>query len=366
MTRAALAAVLALSPAVLALCPAAPARAAAPADGRPTAVAEAELRAPDAVLVEIEGFTAPDGGIPCRGKSFSNAWHYKFYVPSSGEWLIVNACGDDFINAAKHFPYRNSDESEKALPRSLAAPAAVLKKLKDDGLFSPEPNPFSRDIQMLARLLPEKDGRPAGCYWAVAQGKAKFFADCEAKQAWKLSAGAGKAKAGDGAIKAVVKGKDTAGRYASLAVDYMRKKIPDSRLIMVETLADRTGSAKCVDTKDGWTFLFFSPKMGIHSFGGCRNKTSAELGDFDNKHGTDAAHLDAIILPFKDSDYAISQVPKDCREAHQTFSMKLANYKAGHSPAGGRSQVWTVNCGAKKFYVDANTGQPVPVEVNAK
>lgn len=352
--------------AVLALCPAAAARAAAPADGRPTAVAEAELRAPDAVLVEIEGFTAPDGGIPCRGKSFSNAWHYKFYVPSSGEWLIVNACGDDFINAAKHFPYRNSDESEKALPRSLAAPAAVLKKLQDDGLFSPEPNPFSRDIQMLARLLPEKDGRPAGCYWAVAQGKAKFLADCEAGKVWKLSAASGKPKAAAGTLQPAVKGKDTAGRYANLAVDYMRKKVPDSRLVFVETLADRTGSTKCIDPKDGWIFVFASRTAGISTFEGCRGKTAVELTDFDNKHAVKASELETIILPFRDSDLALAQVPKECVEAHPTISMKLANYKAGRSPAAGRSQVWTVNCGAKKFYVDANTGQPVPVEVNAK
>ena len=356
------------APLLLLLCLAAApaARAAAPADGRPTAAAEAELRSPDAVLVEIEGFTSPDGDIPCKGSSYSNAWHYKFYVPSSGEWLIVNACADNFINAAKDYPYMKTDEPDKPLPRSLAAPAAVLKKLKADGLFSPEPNPFSRDIQMLARLLPARNGRPAGCYWTVAQGKAKFVADCEARQAWKLSAASGKPKAAAGALQPAVKGKDTAGRYASLAVDYMRKKVPDSRLVFVETLTDRTGSAKCIDPKDGWIFVFASRTAGTSTFEGCRGKTSVELTDFDNKYAVKTSELETIILPFRDSDLALAQVPKECVEAHPTISMKLANYKAGHSPAAGRSQVWTVNCGSKKFYVDANTGQPVPVGVKAE
>lgn len=345
---------------------AAPARAAGPLDGRPTAAAEADLRSPGAELVEIEGFVAPDGDIPCRGKSFANAWHYKFYQPGSGEWLIVNACGDSFINAAKHFPYMKADEPDKKLPHAIAAPAAVLKKLKDEGLFTPEPNPFSRDIQLKARMLPEKQGRPAGCYWTVSQGKARALTDCAAGQAWKITAAAGKAKAAAGSLQPAVKGKDTAGRYASLAVDYMGKKVPGSRLVMVETLADRTGSAKCIDPKDGWSFIFASRTAGISVFGGCRGKTSVEMTDFDNKHAVDLNALDTIILPFRDSDAALAQVPKDCVGAHPTVSMKLANYKAGHSPAAGRSQLWTVNCGSKKFYVDANTGQPVPVDVKTE
>ena len=313
--------------------------------------------------MEIDGFVAPDGDIPCKGKSFSNAWHYKFYVPGSGEWLIVNACGDNFINAAKHFPYMKADEPDKKLPYTLASPAAVLKKLKDEGLFDPAPNPFSRDIQLKARMLPEKQGRPAGCYWTVSQGKARAITDCAAGQAWKITAPAGKAKAAAGSLQPAVKGKDTAGRYASLAVDYMGKKVPGSRLVMVETLADRTGSAKCIDPKDGWAFVFASRTAGVSVFGGCRGKTSVELTDFDNKHPVDVNALDTIILPFRDSDAALAQVPKDCVGAHPTVAMKLANYKAGHSPAAGRSQLWTVNCGSRKFHVDANTGQPVPVDV---
>lgn len=340
-----------------------PARAAAPADGRATAAAEAELRAEGAVLAEIEGFTGPDGDIPCKGRSFSNAWHYKFYVPSKGEWLIVNACGDNFINAAKHFPYMKADEPDKKLPYVFAAPAAVLKKLKEDGVFTPDPNPFSRDVQMKLRMLPAKDGRPAGCYWTVAQGKARALADCEAKQAWKMTAAARGGKAKGGSLRPVVKGKDTAGRYASLAVDYMSKKVPGARLVFVETLADRTGSAKCVDPKDGWSFIFASRTAGISVFGGCLGKTSVEMTDFDNKHAVNLNALDTIILPFKDSDAALAQVPKDCVGAHPTISMKLGNYKAGHSPAAGRSQLWTVTCGSKKHYVDANTGQPVAVDV---
>lgn len=331
-----------------------PAGAAAPAEGRGTAAAEAELRAEGAELVEIEGFAGPTGDIPCRGKSFSNAWHYKFFVPSSGEWLIVNACGDNFINAARHFPYMKSGEPTKKLPYAYAAPEAVLKKLKDDGLFTPEPNPFSRDIQMKLRILPAKDGRPEGCYWSVSQGKVKVLADCAGEKTWKL----GKAAPGAAKGKApAVKGKDAAFKYANLAVTTMRKKTPDAELMLVETLADRTGSTKCVDPKDGWSFVFASRASGATSlFSGCKNKTAAEYMLFDGQYSFDRNKTAPITLPFKDSDYALAQVPKDCVNNSATVSMKLKGFKPAHAPVAGHGQVWVIDCGSLRYLVDAQTG----------
>lgn len=345
----------ALTAGVLWLLLALPAGAAGPADGRGTASAEAGLRAEGAELVEIDGFAGPTGDIPCRGKSFSNAWHYKFFVPSSGEWLIVNACGDNFINAARHFPYMKSGEPTKKLPYAYAEPAAVLKKLQADGLFTPEPNPFSRDIQMKLRLLPAKDGRPEGCYWSVSQGKVKVLADCAAEKTWKL----GKAAAGapGGKAKPAVKGKDAAFRYADLAVATMRKKTPDAQLMLVETLADRTGSTKCVDPKDGWSFVFASRSAGTTSlFGGCKNKTAAEYMLFDGQYSFDFNKMAPITLPFKDSDHALAQVPKDCVNNTSSISMKLKGFKPAHAPAAGHGQVWVIDCGSLRYLVDAQTG----------
>lgn len=350
MTRAA-----ALCALVLALTP--PARAAGPADGRATASAEASLRAEGAELVEIEGFTGPDGDIPCKGNSFANAWHYKFYVPASGEWLIVNACGDNFINAAKNIPYMKSEEPDKKLPYSFAAPAAVLKKLEADGAFRAEPNPFSRDVRMLLRMMPAKDGRPAGCYWTVSQGKAKAMADCPAEKTWKIGKGAPAAAAAGGAPGTFVKGKDTAGRYAALALQVVRKKLPDAQLMAVETLADKTGSTKCVDQKDGWSFFFVSRSMGSTStFGGCKNKTTVDYMGFDGVGPQDLAKLAPLSMPFKDSDLAISRVPGSCAAATPTISMKLKNFKPGHAPVTGHSMVWVIDCGSQHYYVDAQTG----------
>lgn len=332
---------------------ASPACAAAPGDGRATAAAEAGVRMEGAELVEIDGFTGPEGDIPCRVKSFSNAWHYKFH--SAGEWLIVNACGDNFINAAKHLPYMKGDEPRKKLPYTLAAPGAVLKKLAADGVFTPEPNPFSRDIQMRASVLPARDGRPEGCYWYVAQGKAKALADCAGENTWKLGGKAQAATKPAAPVALAVKGKDTAGRYARQALDAVPPKAPGAKLVLIEALVDKTGSVKCMAPEDGWSYVFASRTLGGSTFGGCRGKTGLELANFDGKSGGDLSLLDPITLPFKDSDFALAQVPKACRE-YSTISMKLRNFKPAHAPFSGHSLVWTIDCGSGRHLVDGNTG----------
>lgn len=332
---------------------ASPARAAAPGEGRATAAAEAGVRLEGAELVEIDGFTGPDGDIPCRVKSFSNAWHYKFY--SAGDWLMVNACGDKFINAAKHLPYMKGDEPRKKLPYTIAPPGEVLKKLAADGVFTPEPNPFSRDIQMRVSILPAKDGRPEGCYWYVAQGKAKVLADCAGENTWKL--GAKKAAPRLAApVAPAVKGRDTAARYARQAEDAMRAKTPGAKLLLIEALVDKTGSAKCLAPEDGWSYVFAGKSLAMTSaFGGCKGKTAAEHVTFDGRSGTNLGELDQITHPFKDSDFALAQVPKACRE-YSTISMKLRNFKPAKTPFAGHSLVWTVDCGSGRHLVDGSTG----------
>jgi hypothetical protein len=164
--------------------------AAGPLDGVKTASEAAQSKAAGAELVEIEGFADPEGDIPCSGRSFSNTWHYKFHSSSYGGWFIVNVCGGNFINAARHFPLRKSEEPTRALPVSFADSGAVLEKLDRDGVFHGTGGTRNREILMDIRYLPEKDGRPAGCYWTVSQGKEKALTDCYGKKHW----AAGKAK----------------------------------------------------------------------------------------------------------------------------------------------------------------------------
>lgn len=338
---------------------AAAARAAGPGAGMGVALGEAELRYPDARLVEIEGFTDVAGDIPCKGRSYSRVWHYKYFIPSSGEWLIVNACGETFVNAAKHIPYLKSGEPTLAVPERFAAPAEVLRRLKEDKLLAPEPNRFSLDLRLQLRMHPARDGRPAGCYWTASQGKAAAMTDCGAEKSWSLAKGKPAAAGTSGSLKPAKKAKDAAGRYARVAVDYMKKKYPDARLLAVEALTDGTGSAKCVSPRDGWLFTFHSRTGGFPVVKGCGGKTEAELTDMDGRHSLSLSKYDALVLPFRDSDWALAQIAADC--PHPTRTMRLANYKAGHSPAAGRSQVWTVTCGSQKHHVDALTGQGEPV-----
>ena len=328
-----------------------PAAAAGPAEGIATAREGAELRTEGPELVEIEGFAGADGEIPCSRSSYSNSWHYKFH--SADGWFLVNACGQNFLNTSKHTPYGKAGEPEKPLPASFAAPAEVLKKMAADGVFLPEPNPYDRDVLMNVRRLPAADGRPEGCYWTVSQGKVKALADCAAEKTWKLSGArpAAKAVAGGPAVK----GRDTAGRYAQEAVDTIRRKRPGARLMYIETLADRTGSAKCVIPEDGWSYVFFH-NGGKSGFGACMGKTSAEYVSFDGSAGGEFDRLDPITLPFKDSDFALTRVPAGFVKSCSTISMRLQNFKPAFTPSAGHSLVWTLDCGSQRHLVDAQTG----------
>ncbi|MHB0995819.1 MAG: hypothetical protein ACYC2I_05555 [Elusimicrobiales bacterium] len=340
---------------LLCLLAAGPAAAAGPSEGLGAALGEAELRYGGAELVEIEGFTGPDGQIPCTRASYSNSWHYKFRTGS--DWYIVNACGPNVVNAARHMPYNSSGEPVRRLPGRFASPTEVLEKLKTDGVFAPAPNPLGdRDVLLRIRFLPAKDGRPEGCYWFASQGRAKALADCAAQTTWKLSA---PARSAGGAAGAAAKGKDPAGRYARQAIDAIKAKHPDARLMLVESLVDRTGSAKCIDPKDGWTYVFARPGAGqaISAFAGCRGKTTADYILFDGRNAGDLGKLDQITPPFKDSDWALSQVPADCTKNYSTISMKLKNFKARYAPVTGHSLVWIVDCGSKRYLVDAHTGK---------
>jgi len=326
--------------ALLALLLALPAAGAGPKEGISTAAGEAEVRVPDAELVEIEGFASPDGDIPCAANSFSSNWHYKFYSGATGEWLVVNACGTRFMNAAKHFPARKDEESVTRLPAVFADPASVLKKMQADGVFTGTGSAREREILMKVRNLPETDGRPAGCYWLVSQGKARAAADCRNKTSWKLGEGTGPKLAA-----AFTKGKDTAGRYSDLAVKTARRKNPGAQLVAVEALVDRTGSAKCVGPEDGWSFIFSAPGLsGNLTFQACNGKTAMEEIDFSGRAGS-GKNLAPIPLPFKDSDVSLAKAPQDCAKGHSTISMKLHNF------------IWTADCGSLRYYMDGYTGQ---------
>lgn len=328
-----------------------PAAAAGPAEGIAAAREGAELRTEGPELVEIEGFTGVDGDIPCSRSSYSNSWHYKFH--SADGWFLVNACGQNFINSSKHITYGKAAEPEKPLPASFADPAEVLKKMAEDGVFLPEPNPYDRDVLMNIRRLPAAEGRPEGCYWTVSRGKVKALADCAAERTWKLSGArpAAKAVAGGPAVK----GRDTAGRYAQQAIDTIRAKRPGAQLMYIETLADRTGSAKCVIPEDGWSYVFFY-KGGKSGFGACMGKTSAEYVSFDGSAGGEFDRLDPITLPFKDSDFALTRVPAGFVKNCSTISMRLQNFKPAFAPSAGHSLVWTLDCGSQRHLVDAQTG----------
>ena len=337
---------------------AAPAAAAGPADGRATAAAEAGLRLGGAELVEIEGFTSPDGSIPCSGRSFSNSWHYKFHA--GGEWLIVNACGENFINAARHNPYRSPEEPRKKLPYAFAGPAEVLRKMEKDGVFKPQPNPLSRDVLMRVRMLPAKDGRPEGCYWFASQGKAKALADCAGEKTWALGAPAatGKFKAQDPTAPRLkprkAKSRLTAGRFIADALAMARAKSPGAYLMNIEGIVAADGSLDC---GPNIPMQFPFPLPEINNFGqtgaSCSGRLSAfSLGDFDR--GNNFASLAKAPDQFRDSDEAASVVPGKCQ--HKRVVMKLRNYKPGKSPVPGHTFLWELHCGSQHHYIDAVKG----------
>lgn len=337
-------------PAAILLLSLAPAFAAGTSEGLKTAAEAAELRLPGSELVEIEGFTDPEGDIPCVKRSLASVWHYKFYDDTSAKWLIVNSCGDVFVNAAENLPYLKAEEPTRALPASFSDSAAVLKKLYKASAFRPGGGTQNREILMNVRYLPEKDGRPAGCYWTVSLGKQKVFMDCAGKKHWAAAGSSGpKLKPGP-----FLKGKDTAGRYTKVLTGAMSRKYPGALLIGVETLADRTGSAKCLDANDGWTFIF-GTRTGIMTAGGCKGKTVIGGMDFDSKFS--GANLAPLPADFKDSDFSLSRTPPACAAEHNTVSMKLKNFKPGFTPFAGHNLLWTIDCGALRYYVDGYTGQ---------
>ena len=328
------------------------AMAAANAEGTGTAAGEAQLRVPGAVLVEVEGFTDPAGDIPCIGKSFSNIWQYKYYSSATAEWLIVNTCGNNFINASRHFPRAIAEEPTRALPARFADSRAVLGMLDREKVFTGTGSARDRSILMTAAYLPPKDGRPAGCYWTVSQGKVKVFADCEGKKHWGAAAAAA-----PGQLQAkALKGTDTAGKYVKLAEDTVRRKQQGAKLMLIEALVDRTGSAKCLGPDDGWTYVFSAPHAGSTTFGGCRNKTSIEEVDFTGRYGNFKG-FEPLPLIFKDSDFVLGRTPADCAAGHPVISMKLRRFSTAVSPVSGFSLIWTVDCGSLRYYLDGYTGQ---------
>ena len=335
-----------------ALLPASSARAAGARSGVPAASEAAELRAPGSTLVEIEGFADPAGGIPCSGKSFSNSWHYKFYDGS--DWLLINACGGDFLDAAKHFPENKDAEPVRTLPATFADSAEILQKLEKAGFFQGPSESFERDMLMRAAYLKEEGDRPAGCYWTVSRGKEKVLMDCDGKKQWTT----GKTPAAGAKPGPAAKGKDPAARYAQLAIDTIRRKTPGARLMLIESLVDRTGSAKCIDPKDGWTYVFSTGGAAATSaFAGCRGKSTADYILFDGRNTGSLEKLEPIAPPFKDSDQVLSQVPADCVKNYSTISMKLQNFKPRYALFAGHSLVWTIDCGAHRHFVDGNTGK---------
>jgi hypothetical protein len=270
--------------------------------------------------------------------------------------MLVNACGPNFINAAKDRPYGTAGLPVKRLPASFASAAEVLKKLAEDGIFLPAPNKFDRDVLMNIRYLPASGGRPEGCYWSVSQGRTKALADCAAEKTWKLGGPAAGVKTAAPAGP-TVKAKDPASRYVQLALDTIPRKKPGARLMLIESLVDRTGSTKCMAPEDGWSYVFVTLGSKAYSaFGGCEGKTAADYVQFDGGSAGTVENMEPISLPFKDSDFALSRVPKGCISGNSTISMKLQNFKTGSAPAAGHNLVWTIDCGSQRYLVDARTG----------
>jgi hypothetical protein len=324
--------------------------AAGPREGLSAAAEAAQARLPGSELVEVEGFTDPEGDIPCSAKALANVWHYKFYSEADAKWLVANSCGDIFMNAAENLPYLKSEEPTVPLPAEFADSTAVLEKLDKAGALQLPGGTSSREILMNVRILPAKDGRPAGCYWTVKAGKQKAFMDCAGKKHWAAPGPKGPALA----VKPVTKGKDTAARYTKVLVEAVSRKYPGSVLMGIETLADRTGSAKCLTPGDGWTFIFHT-QSGVVTAGGCKGKTVLTGLDFDGKYTV--ADLDALSENFKDSDFSLSQTPPACVGEHGTISMKLRSFKPKVTPFAGHSLIWTIDCGSLRYYVDGFTGK---------
>ena len=337
---------------------AAPARSAGPQDGVGTAQNAASARLTGAILVEVEGFADPKGDIPCARNSFSFAWHYKFYSPASREWLLVNACGSRLVNTSRHFPSMNVAEPTPRVPFDFADSAAVLEKLAKAGAFKGTGSAKEREILMNMRIQPAKKGAAPACHWTVSQGRAKAVIDCAGEKIITAPAQPA-APAGKGAGGAVIKGKDTAGRDIAQALSAVGRKYPRLALLNIETLADKTGSAKCIVAAegDGWSFNFYGPgKPDTVTYSACKGKTLLQEMNFAGKP-VNITRLSPIPGSFKNSDEAMTKIPKSCLASHSTFTMRLNNFAAAKTPVTGHNLLWTVECGTLRYYVDAATGR---------
>lgn len=323
----------------------------------------AAARAPGSALVEIEGFADWNGDIPC-GKRYSNTWHYKFFSASDSSWYLVNACGDAVMNSAKHYPGDATAEPRTTLPRAFMNSADIIKKLKAEGMFKEKSKSLDRDMYMRMAFLPESGPRPAGCYWAVTRAKEKTLMDCEGTKRYSAAPPPPKAapEEKESALDQVgggkkVKGRDTAARYVKVAIKAMQKKYPGAVLKAVESLVDRTGSAKCIAADDGWSLIFSVPGMKTESpvLGGCKGKTEFMASDYSGKNSYVNAYA-AMPDSFKNSDEAISVVPASCLAGHSTAIMKLQKFSPKASPVNGHTFIWQIDCGQKRYYVDAVTG----------
>lgn len=329
-----------------------PAMAAGPLEGISAAKDEAAMRYPGADLVEIEGFAGTDGDIPCAGSSFSNNWHYKFH--SSGGWAIVNACGPRVMNAATHYPSVPSAEPSQALPPSFLNSAALLRKLAKAGVFTPEPGGRDRDVLMNVRILPAKGERKAGCYWTVSQGPRKAIAACDGSGAAALSkAPAAQAKAARPLPKGGVQRAGAAAKGLAQALAVARAQHPGAKLVYAEALVSPKGLVNCA-ANFYWQYVFRLPGMGASGLvtAGCAAPGPLDT-DMDGRYSM-AARSDLIPEQFVDSDYAADSMPQRC--GHATMTMRLQNFRAAETPVAGHTLLWTIECGIKKYYVDARTG----------
>lgn len=333
-------------------------------DGVAAAKGTAGARAPGYSLVEIEGFADWNGDIPC-GKRYSANWHYKFYSSSEASWFLVNACGGAVLNTAKHFPADAAAEPRTALPRLFMDSVGIMKKLKKEGLFTAKSTALDRDMYMRMAWLPEAGPRPAGCYWSVTRGKEKTLVDCDGLKRYSAAPPPAKAAAADadGALAQAgggkkVKARDAAGRYVKVAIKAMQKRYPGSVLKAVESLVDKTGSAKCMAADDGWMFIFSmqNSKGETEVLGGCKGKTEFIASDYSGKNNYVNAYAPLPDV-FKDSDEAMGAVPAACLAGRSTAIMKLQNFKPKAAPVTGHTFIWQIDCGQKRYYVDAVTGR---------
>lgn len=318
-------------------------------EGMGAAMGAAELRDASLRLVEIEAFADEAGDIPCGRRSFSNTWKYKFYSRDAG-WAVVNACGGTVLNYAGHKPYNTAKEPVISLPDSFIDSTAAAEKIYGAGADAKK-----RDSLMRFAYYPEAADRPAGFYWRITRKRKTVYVDTEGEKTWGDAPVAAAPKGSSGGKGKYVKGRDPAAKYYNVAVTEVRKKYAGAQLRMIEAIADRTGSAKCVDEMDGWWFIFYVPGMNTFaSLTGCMNKTMHHGVDFEGRNAV--GPLEEIPALFKDSDWAVSRIPKSACSGLSSMTMRLKNYRHGKCPVAGCGFVWVITCGSTEHFVDARAG----------